>query len=649
MKKYFLLIAVAVLGLTACENDIKREPSPEFGKNVAAFADTKIVVDINPVKAALEYGVELVRSNPEEALTVGIEVLDGDKDIISVPATVSFAAKEASTTLLLSFPSAKMDKSYSIVIGIKNDNQSPYLDGNPKLEFTVNIASWEPAATQAIVFDGLVGAMYGVDVYGWYVNYQKNVKADGSFDVRLLNPYASYATGDADQFGFFDGYPYNAASEVLEGDYPWILHIAADNTVTFDDFKMGMLWSADYGEFSAGLTEGASGTYDPELEKITFPGGAAWATMANLTKVYTWDDQDLVIYLNATAYQNDHLSIEDFNDPTIEWEEVATEMNVFQSEIFAFVSENQKLYQAVDPLEDNPKSPYKQLFCLKDVYAEGGNLAFYWDQETDEIVVPSMQNTKISFMGRELYIYEGMALKLEDEIKGVPVTQLLFAISVITLEGDYVGDFMDQFSFSTEPIIYEKADFLGNFILTGESQFAGYPAAQMPVEIKEEKGAIYLFGMDLVDTLQLVFDDEAGEMYFFPQQVGNIIHPQVGEMTVLFLTTTPSGDVSTKEPMILGFTWDGLIRLAKSSGADGYLIRGTTLDGSAGGWLDGYYDIGLTRVAGAAPARTGAYAPMNIFPLTQKVVKHVNRHEPSTDHLHFNGKIDRRPLRENVF
>lgn len=648
MKKYFLFIAVAVLGLTACENDIKREPSPEFGKNVAAFATANIVVDINPVKAPLEYAVEIVRSNPEEALTVGIEVLDGDKDIISVPATVSFAAKEASANLLLSFPNAKMDKTYSIVIGIKNDNQSPYLDGDPKLSFTVNIASWEPAGTQAIVFDGLVGSMYGVESYGWYVNYQRNDKADGSFDVRLLNPYASYATGDADQFGFFDGYPYNAAEEVLEGSYPWILHIAADNTVTFDNFKMGMLWSADYGEFSAGLSEGATGTYDPELEVITFEGGAAWATMANLTKTYTWDDQPIVIYLNATAYQNDHLTIEDFNDPSIEWEEVETAMNVFESTIFEFVSEDQKLYKAVDPLEDNPKSPYKQLFCLKDAYAEGGNLAFYWNQETDEFEVPDMQNTKISFMKKDLLIYQAYAEKFDQEIKGVNVSTIFFSMIVISSDGDYVGQYDEAFSFSVEPIIYEKADFLGNFILTGQSQFQGYPDAAMPVEIKEEDDAIYLFGMDLVDTLQLVFDDEAGELYFFPQQVGNIIHPQVGEMTVLFLTTTPDGNYSTKEPMILGFSWDGQIQLAKSSGADGYLLRGTTLDESAGGWLDGYYNIGLTPVAGKAPARMNAYSPMNIFPLTQKVVKHVNHFAPSTDHLRFNGKVDRRPLRKNV-
>ena len=649
MKKYFLLIALAVFAFTACEKDVEREPSPAANKLAASFAESSIVVDVNPVKAPLEYAVTLVRSNPEEALTVGIEVLEGDKDVISVPATASFAAKEESTKLLLSFPSAKMDKTYSIRIAIKLDNQSPYLDGNSQLDFTVNIASWEPSPTMAIVFDGLVGSMYGVECYGWYVDYQQKENGDGSFDVRLLNPYASYATADADQFGFFDGYPYNAAEEVLAGDYPWILHIAADNTVTFDDFKMGMLWSADYGEFLAGLTEGEKGTYDPELKQITFKGGQAWATMSNLANKYTWDDQDLVIYLDATGYQNDHLTIEDFNDPSIEWVAVETGLNVFESSIFEFVDEEQKLFKAVNPLPDNPKSPFINLYCLKDVYAEGGNLAFYWDPETDEFEIPSMQNTHISFLKRDLVIYSGEAMRVEEERKGVTVSYIIFSLELISTEDDYVGAYDELFTFAYEPIIYEKADFLGDFNCLGYSQF-GYGPALFPVQVKEENNEMFMLGLNLVDTVYIDFDPEAGEMYFFPQQVGNIIHPQVGEMYVLFLTSHADGSYSQEDPMIMGYSYDGYIKLTKSSPADGYLLYGETIDESAAGWLDGYYGLTLESTAAGAPARmSGVHAPMSILPKATKLAtREVRNDQPTTKNLKFNGKIDRRPLRKEV-
>jgi hypothetical protein len=252
-------------------------------------------------------------------------------------------------------------------------------------------------------------------------------------------------------------------------------------------------------------------------------------------------------------------------------------------------------------------------------------------------------------MKKELVIYQAFAQRYEQEVKGVTVSTILFDAIVISNEGDYVGEYYEAFTFSMDPIIYEKSDFLGKFIMSGESQFGAGPA-MFNVEIKEENEDMFMLGVNLCDTLKLLFDDEAGELYFFPQQVGNIIHPQVGEMYALFLTSYPNGEYSEEDPLIMGYSYDGNIKITKSCATDGYLVYGMTPDQSASGWLDGYYDIMLTPAGAAAPARQAAvYSPMSIYPKSTKLAKRTNHHVPTTDHLQFNGKYNRRPLRDNIF
>lgn len=637
LNKYLILLATAVFTLTACEKDIQREPSPAVdGTKVVAFKDSKVAVEVNPMKAKKEYALTIVRSDKSAALKANLKAV-GDADIIKVPETVSLDAGVAETTVLLTFPDAQLDSTYSVEIEIAPDNQSPYLDGAAKCFFQVTIATWELSTVKAIVSDGLIGALYGVDPLAWYVKYQRKDNSDGSFDIRLLNPYASFDGGNADQFGFYSGYAYNAEEEVLEGAYNWDLHIAADNSVTFADFKLGMLWDASYGEFKAGLNEGKAGVYDPASKTITFAGGDAWCSMANLKSVYTWDDQPIVIILDAESYQNDHLTIPDYNAADIEWEEVKSEVNQFESTIFSFTNEEQKLFKAINPLPDNPKSPYINLYCLKNAYAEGGNLAFYWNGKDGDLEIPEGQNTKISFMGKELYIAEGAGIVETQKVKGVDVQVFSFELHVVSDADDEVGVFVETFSLAVNPIIYEKSDFLGTFTFSGYDVFSGSPYP-LPVEIKEVDEFMAIVGLDS-DTIWGQFDAETGALFIKPQLLVDSFAYNGKNYERAFVTIDSKFNEDFEEPLKFTFKLNGTAVIAPDCKMIGYLIYIPELEGP----LDGMFDISILPTAAPSPAPRKAPATIR----NQKT--NLTRHNgPTTEHLSFKGKYDPRKLRENI-
>ena len=634
-NKYLLLLAAAVFTLTACEKETKRDPSPAGNPNAVAFAQSAISVEINPAKADLAYDIKVTRTNTAAELTVNI-ASEGDIDVIKVPASVTFAQGEGEKIFKLTFPTAQVDSTYSVLLSISQDNQSPYASGAAECEFTVTIAAWEPATTQAIIFDGIVNVFYSTGNPGWYVNYLKKVNTDGSFDIRLLNPYTvlpDYKDGDydspiQDKFGLYKGFPYNYPEDVdSKGTYNMDIHVAANDSATFDMFAMGMTWS--YGDFyGAHAASKGMGVYDKTTNTITFKGGTVACCMTGYSESFYLGTEDLVIYLDAQAYQNDHLSIEDYNDPSIEWKEVESVVNLFESTIFKFNNDEQKLYKAVDQYPGNPKSPFINLYGLKDVYSEGEVLAFYWDGEDGTILIPEEQDLKISFMKQELIIAEGTGKVATSDVKGTAVKVFSFDLTIISDKGNLVGEFTETFSMANEAIVFSKEDFIGNFTLAGNSQFTG-AAETVDVSIAEEEGKLVLHGIKYCSGLECGFDDETGILSIVPQDQDSI----ASTYDIAFYTTTAEG-VSTKAALEFGFGLDGIAKLTATSEADGYLVRSE----AAGGWLEGHYDLTLTP---AAPAAMPAWNPAinGTFNLMNRTFKAAN--VPSVEHLSFKGNYRR--------
>ncbi|MBQ7531479.1 MAG: hypothetical protein IJT12_07205 [Paludibacteraceae bacterium] len=650
INKYLFLLAAVVFGLTACEEQQKREPSPVANPSAIAFKQSSVSAEINPGKVALEYKLALVRTSTDSAVTAVIEVVEGDIDIINVPASVTFAKGEAEAELLLTFPNAEIDSTYSITLAIDSLSQSPYLSGSTTCTFTAIIAAWENAEKPAVFLDAVVSSPYGVTPLPFYVAYKEKVNVDGSKDYRFLNPYNNLdPEAEADQFGVYSVFPYNEKeSEVdLDNDYHWEMHVDVDGKVTFGKVPFGInygdglvnAWMAadfwakrnetepDYETYGAGI-------YDAATKTITLPAGVMLWYLDGYGGNYT--SMDHVIYLDSKAYQDDHLSIADYNDPTIEWVEQESVVNQFESTIFKFKNEDQKLFKAVDQYEGNPKSPFIDLYCLKDVYAEGGNLAFYWNGEKEDTLdIPVPQNTKISFMGKELFIQEAEGVVTTNQLKGTDVSVFTFNITVVSKSGDLVGTFVETFSIADEAIIFEKEDFLGNFTLDGYSPFNGSAMSQT-IEIKEDGEDIIILGVTRADTIWADFDAETGFLSIAPQYLPNTFPYGDTVYSTLLVTFDEDFDISTKAPLIFGYNLSGECLLQDTQ--IGYLIQAEGL-----GNLAGCFDLSLARVEVATPAPAKVSVSNCIYNNTeiQKQGLRVNAHKPSVSDLSFQGKYRR--------
>ena len=353
LNKYLLLLAAAVFTFTACEKDIEREPSPVFeGESSVTFPISSVSLEYDPTDA-LEYKVVVNRVEKDSAyaaLEVKLNVAVNTSSIFEVPEAVQFEKGAKSTAFVVKFPNAQIDSTYVLALTLGDNFSDPYQVEKPTFVLQVNVAKWNDVpGKKAIIFDGLVNAFYGIGNPGWYVKYQRKENADGSFDIRLLNPYASipdytieggkpnYDKPVADKFGLYKGFPYNYPEDIDSlGTYNMVIHIAKNGKATFDDFAMGMSWS--YGAFTAKYYDPTiPGVWDKEKQSVTFPAGSSACFMATAGGRLT--SEDIVVFINDSLWQDEHSAItiasldDEFNDASIQWNVVAGDLHTLVSEI----------------------------------------------------------------------------------------------------------------------------------------------------------------------------------------------------------------------------------------------------------------------------------------------------------------------------
>ena len=631
MKKlynYMLVLAAAVFTFTACEKDATREPSLPFEGEAVFFPVSSESQEVEPT-ATLEHVVKIARDTiNEQALTVKLVVKTNTEDIFQVPDSVTFAAGVTETSFLVKFPDAQIDSTYTLVIELETKNSNPYLVLKPSYTYTVNIAKWDLVTDKkAIIFDGFTNVFYGVDYVGWYVPYARKNNADGSFDIRLLNPYtilpeydmtvdpdAPYDYPIADEFGLYGGYPYNYPSDVdAAGSYNMTIHVNKKGEATFDQFALGMSWS--YGMFyGLHATSKGMGKWDKEDQSITFAGGTVACAMANYKDgAFYLGSEDLVIYLNDSLWQDIHSVIsvkgleDGFNDASLTWNDIPAELSTVVSTIQPEPGLiDVTLQNCVDPNPEDkqgPGSDFYNLFRLTDVYAADFGLAFYWDTIKGKITLPvTPQPTGLTFAGKQILVGPSETdCYLEEAVLGGKNALLFhFFLQVQTADGGNLGEYEEVYYFCTEKIVWgEKAsDFVGTYSLTGYSPFDNTDV-QMDVEIVEEEEQLYLLGLPYCSGALLEFDDTEKTISLAPQVQDSLY----GKYDITIYTMTAAGGASASEPIVFAMQFGGKLTLTETTGAVGFLVRSV----AAGGWLDGAYDLTLTPAAPAsAPAKTPA-------------------------------------------
>ena len=646
LNKYLFLLAAVVFGLSACEKQQDREPSPVFaGQQAVFFPKSTESAEVEP-GGVFEHVISIARdTNNTEEITVKLVVTQNTEDVFEVPETVTFPANEKETTFTVKFPNAQVDSTYTLSVELADSVSNPYLTLKPQYSFTVNIAKWDPVTDKkAVIYDGLVVSIpFGLDVQKWYVSYVRKDNSDGSFDIRLLNPYASMPTGDADKFGAYDGFPYNEDGDFdTEGTYNMTIHVAKNGTATFDRFEMGMNWS--YGMFSARYYDPTiPGIWNAEDKSITFPAGSSAVFMADWGGTLT--SKDIVVYIDDALWKDINSAVtiagleDGLNDASLTWTEIPGNLSTLVSTIQPGLIDV-TLENVVDPNPEDkqgPESDFYNLFRLADVYAAGYGLAFYWDTIKGEIKIPSiLQPTGLNFAGKDIFVgrasTDSYVEKVKLQGKDASIFHLFYQLQ--TKDGGNLGEYEEMFYFSTEEIIWgEKAeDFVGTYKLTGSTQFSNGTDADLDVAIEIKDDKLYLLGVTYADTIWLDFDDVTKKISIAPQQLGNY-----GPYDIALVTTTVDGNVSQTEPIVFSMNFGGTIKTDASSNADGYLLNSE----SAGGYVSGYYDLVFKP---AAPAAAPAKAPAVSVKTAR--AKHVTHSvTPKQNNWKIQGKVSKHRLR----
>lgn len=316
ISKYLLILAAAVFTFTACEKNVEREPSPEDSRLAVSFTSGGEVLKLNLAKDPLETTVALHRTcNLDKADTVKVTVVEAHPVFVIDPVFI-FAPGDREVAHKVTFATGEADSTYTFKLAVPEDKVSPYLTGLHTFDFTVTLELWSAPALGVFV-EQTVGPAFSMGVNAWYVEFQTAENADGSLRFRMLNPYASFASGPADEDGVFDGNPWTEEGDVDESqDYNFVLNISPDGEVRFPDLYtyLGIGWGSytnqcfvDYARGTGAA--GTYGRYEKENGKIVFDakdntmlwgaGGSIYAVQANF-----------VFYLSKEAYLADQVEEE---------------------------------------------------------------------------------------------------------------------------------------------------------------------------------------------------------------------------------------------------------------------------------------------------------------------------------------------------
>lgn len=641
INKLYILFFIATLFFAACdeyEDTVEPSPAvPEGCQGVYFPSSNTAVFELEPTEAT-EISLTLARTVSSGSVEVPISVQVNSDDVFNVPATVSFADGETEVDFTITFPNAGEGTTYGLELLVEGDQYvNPYSAASPVVSTQVTRIKWTPVAEPMVYVDGVFAAGYGVSQYPMYVEAEK-AQLGESVRYRFKNAY-DVPTQDADADGIYDGYPYNDAEKVdADNDYYTIIEIYDPAGVSGDVFmpahEIGNDWGygmitigSVYGNLSENISSYPLGTISNGV--ITFPANSLYLSEAGYEdgKPYP-SSTPTYIYLTKEAFIAANLKIEDFND--VEYNAIAD--GAVSEFISAAYSESwsQTLAMAVDADPDNADSEYKNLYYLSDLYAEGYGVAFYYEEGVG-VTIPENQPIGTEVFGQALYVSPSEDIESSVVVNAKGVTIYTLGLTFHYADGTVVGEFAEKFFYSEDAVSYAKEDFIGNFVMTGISQF-GEADASMDVNIAEgdDENTFVITGIDYAPEVLALFDPATSVMTITPQVLPDLVLSS-GTYDVTLYTTDLDGGVSTTAVMDFTFNMQGDLVMTSSSAADGYLIRSE----AAGGWLDGYYGLSFTPDA----SKSAGIATQSIVPFNVRTIQEmVQKAERTTNNFAVQGK-----------
>lgn len=638
MKFYKFNIAVLFLVtalFSGCSDfDDKVEPSPatpDGCQGVYFPSSNPKVFELEPTDAT-EITLTIAREVSAGAVNVPIIVEINGEDVFNAPETVSFADGEKEVGFTVTFPTAGEGVTYGLKLAVAGDQYvNPYSAAKPYLSTSVTRIKWEVLAEPVVYNDGAFQGIYGGGNTPMYVHAEK-AQLGSSVRYRFKNAF-KYGTGvwngdswvatpDAD--GIYDGYASTWPGEFDETkDYYTTIEIYDPKGVSGEVFmfahEIGVAWSkgmmsmgsiyknlsTDKGKYPLGkiangvITFGANSLYFSEADRNN--GGKYPSATPT------------VIYLTKEAFIAANMKIEDFND--VEYVRIPGAVNEFVSAAFDD-SWSQPLAKAVDIDAENEASEYKNLYYLADLYNENFGVAFYYE-EGKKVKIPASQPIGVEAFGKQVFVSPSETIESSVEVNSKGVTIYTLGLMFHFEDGTILGEFAEKFYYSKQAVSYSKADFLGNFVMTGPSLFEGDPDVTRNVKVAEgtEANTFVITGIQYAAEITATFDPENSIMSIAPQTLADIISGGTAYDATLY---TFNGGVSDSAPIDLVFNIEGNLIVSPASDAFGYLIRSE----AAGGWLNGYYNMEFApSLEKSASAKVQSINSINVKSLKESVTR----------------------------
>lgn len=248
MNKIFRYAKIAVAALVtvamaACTSDYEYD-TPEALKGAQVYFSNTLPSKIEVNKESGNFDVTLSRQNTEGELTVPLMFTADEGNIYTVPSTVTFADGEATANIHITFnPDDLVYGNYvGGTISFDADNFStPY--GATSYQFKAGASAYEDVEGGKGKFrDGLISALYGIEVLEYDVQIQKDAHTPGIY--RVVAPYG--------QKGWSGANPWYTAFDENESNTDMIIDATDPDFVYIKGtFNTGVTLNSSHGVLSA--------------------------------------------------------------------------------------------------------------------------------------------------------------------------------------------------------------------------------------------------------------------------------------------------------------------------------------------------------------------------------------------------------------